>query len=219
MRTLADRTGGLTYVNGNEVDMGIRKGMEDGTTYYTLEYYPRNKTWNGKFRAIHLKTNRPGVTLRCRQGYYASDPVADKKDGDKDLGKSLGEAMGPDSPSATGIFFEAGVVLPTPPTREVTVNFAIDSRSLVFERKNDGLYHASLSCAVAAYSGKGTLSKRAINSLSAALKEDEFQRATQGYFPCKRTIELKPGHYNLTMGVIDHSSHLIGTTNAEVTVP
>jgi VWFA-related protein len=219
MRTLADRTGGLTYINGNEVDTGIRTGMEDGATYYTLEYYPQKKTWDGKFRAIQVKTSRPGVHLRYRQGYYAVDPGGDKKDSDKDLFKNLSEAMGPNVPSSTGILFEAGVVAPTPKTHEVTVNFAIDSHYLVFARKDDGLYHASLSCAVVVYSEKGSLIKKEIHSLTAALKDDEFQKVTQGYFPCKRTIDLKPGHYNLTLGVVDHSSHLIGTTTAAVTVP
>ncbi|HEX7286891.1 MAG TPA: VWA domain-containing protein [Candidatus Angelobacter sp.] len=222
MRTLSDRTGGLTSINRNDVDLAIRTGMEDGATYYTLEYYPANKVWDGKFRSIQVKTTRPGVQLRYRQGYYAVDPGADnadKKDSDKELARNLGLAMGLDVPSSTGILFEAGVVAPTPKVHEVTVNFAIDSHSLVFERKSDGLYHASLSCAVAAYSEKGALIKKEIISRSAALKEEDFQKVTQGYFPCKRTIDLKPGRYNLTLGVVDHSSHLIGTTTAAVTVP
>src|SRR2546430_3743406 len=37
MRVLAERTGGKTYINRNDVDMGVRTSMDDGTTYYTLE--------------------------------------------------------------------------------------------------------------------------------------------------------------------------------------
>jgi hypothetical protein len=219
MRTLSERTGGLTSINRNDVDLAIRTGMEDGATYYTIEYYPANKVWDGKFRSIQVKTARQGIQLRYRQGYYAVDPGADKKDSDKELARNLGLSMGLDVPSSTGILFEAGVVAPTAKVRGVTVNFAIDSHYLVFERKDDGLYHASVSCAVAAYSEKGALIKKEINSRTAALKGEEFQKVTQGYFPCQRTIDLKPGRYNLTLGVVDHSSHLIGTTTAAVTVP
>jgi hypothetical protein len=38
-------------------------------------------------------------------------------------------------------------------------------------------------------------------------------------FPCKRTINLKSGNYNLTLGVVDRNSRLIGTTTAWVKVP
>ena len=219
MRVLAERTGGKTYINRNDVDMGVRTSMEDGATYYTLEYYPQNKTWDGKFRVIQVKTTSPGATLRYRQGYYALNPGEQKKDSEKDLGKSLSDALSPDMPASTGVIFQAGVVPPATKTEQVVVNFAIDPHTLAFERKADGLAHASLSCAVVAYSDKGSLVKKEINSVTAALKADALEKVMQGYFPCKRTIELKPGHYNLTLGVLDHTSRLMGTTTATVTVP
>ena len=62
MRILAERTGGKTYVNRNDIEMAVRTSMDDGATYYTLEYYPENKNWDGKFRVIQVKTARAG---RC----------------------------------------------------------------------------------------------------------------------------------------------------------
>lgn len=219
MRILAERTGGKTYVNRNDIEMAVRTSMDDGATYYTLEYYPENKNWDGKFRVIQVKTARPGVTLRSRQGYYALNPGEQKKDGDKDLARSLSDALSPDMPASTGVLFRAGVVPPTEKAAPVTVNFAIDPHTIAFEQKSDGLAHASLSCAVVAYSDKGSPVKREINSVTAALKPAELEKIMQGYFPCKRTIELKSGHYTLTLGVVDQGSRLIGTTTASVSVP
>ena len=219
MRVLAERTGGKTYVNSNDIEMALRTSMDDGVTYYTLEYYPENKNWDGKFRVIQVKTARPGITLRHRQGYYALNPSEQKKDGDKDLARSLSDALSPDMPASTGVLFHAGVVPPMEKAAPLTVNFAIDPHTIAFEQKSDGLAHASLSCAVVAYSDKGSPVKKEINSVTAALKPAELEKIMQGYFPCKRTVELKPGHYNLTLGVIDQSSRLIGTTTASVSVP
>jgi hypothetical protein len=42
--------------------------MEDGSTYYTLGYYPENKDWNSAFRKIQIKLQRNGVKLRYRIG-------------------------------------------------------------------------------------------------------------------------------------------------------
>ena len=219
MHALAERTGGKTYINRNDVDMGVRNSMDDGTTYYTLEYYPQNKTWDGKFRVIRIKTTHPGATLRYRQGYYALNPGEQKKEGEGDLARSLSDALSPDMPALTGILFRAGVVPPSSKTAQVVVNFAIDAHTLAFLREADGLSHASLSCAVVAYSDKGSLVKKEITSVTAALKAEDFEKVMQGYFPCKRTIELKSGHYNLTLGVLDQTSRLMGTTTASVTVP
>jgi hypothetical protein len=121
-------------------------------------------------------------------------------------------------PASTGIIFQAGVVPPAGKS-PVTVNFAIDAHTLAFDRRADGLAHASLSCAVVAYSDKGSVVKKEINSITAALKTEQFEKVMQGYFPCQRTIELKSGHYKLTLGVVDERSGLIGTTTASVTVP
>jgi len=100
------------------------------------------------------------------------------------------------------------------------VNFAIDPHTLAFERKDDGLEHAMVSCAVAAFSEKGSLVKEEISNVTAAMKADEFEKMMKGQqFPCKRTIELKPGSYNLTLGVVDRNSRLMGTTTAWVKVP
>jgi VWFA-related protein len=221
MRALADRTGGKAFYNSNDVEMGIRSSLDDGSTYYTLEYYPDNKTWDEKFRAIQIKSKQ-GVSLRYRQGYYAFDPNAKNKDkdADKTLTKTLSDALSLDSPSATAVVFHAGVAPPSDKVQKVTVSFAIDPHTLSFEHKDDGLEHALVSCAVAAYSDKGAPVKQASTTMTAAMKADEFQTMMKGQqFPCKQTIDLKPGSYNLALGVLDRNSKMIGTTTAWVKVP
>lgn len=218
MRSLADRTGGKAFYNRNDVEVGVRTSIDDGSTYYTLEYYPENKTWDGKFRVIQIK-GPAGLSLRYRQGYYALDPGMQNKDADKTLARTFSEALGLDSPSATGVVFRAGVTPPSAKEAQVTVNFAIDPHTLAFSHK-DGLEHAALSCAVAAFSEKGSFVKEEVTSLTATMKTDDFDKMMKGQqFPCKRTINLKPGNYNLTLGVVDRNSRLIGTTTAWVKVP
>jgi VWFA-related protein len=220
MRALADRTGGKAFYNRNDVEVGISTSLDDGSTYYTLEYYPANKTWDSKFRAIQIKSKQ-GVNLRYRQGYYALEPGNDKnKDAEKALTKTFSDALSLDSPSATAVVFHAGVAPPSDKVQKVTVSFAIDPHTISFEHKDDGLEHALVSCAVAAFSDKGAPVKQASTTMTAAMKADEFQTMMkEQQFPCKQTIDLKPGSYNLALGVLDRNSKLIGTTTAWVKVP
>jgi VWFA-related protein len=219
MRALAERTGGKAFYNRNDVEVGIRTSIEDGSTYYTLEYYPTNNTWDGKFRLIQIKS-KSGVNLRYRQGYYALDPGAKDKDADKTLIKNFSDALNLDTPSATAVVFHAGITPPSEKAQKVTVSFAIDPHTISFEHKSDGLEYALVSCAVAVFSDKGTPVKREMTTMTAAMKADEFEKMMKGQqFPCKRTIDLKPGSYNLTLGVVDRNSRLMGTTTAWVKVP
>ena len=74
MNDMASWTGGRAFINRNDIALGMKNSLEDGSVYYTLEYYPDNKQWDGQFRAIKVSVNRPGITLRYREGYYAVDP-------------------------------------------------------------------------------------------------------------------------------------------------
>jgi VWFA-related protein len=220
MQVMAEQTGGRVFYNSNDLELGIRSSVNDGSTYYTLTYYPENKTWDGKFRKIAVKSARAGTSLRYRQGYYAIDPGApvSKKDTDK-LARDFSQALGLDSPASTGVIFLAGVERPAKSGEPLVVNFAIDPHTMAFDHKDDGLQHAMVSCAVAAFSEKGSLVKEEIANVSAAIKADEFEKMMKGQqFPCKRTIDLKPGNYNLTLGVVDRNSRLMGTTTAWVKV-
>ena len=58
MDNMAESTGGKSFKNSNDLVLGLRTGIEDGSTYYTLTYYPENKNWDGQFRRIQVKSDR-----------------------------------------------------------------------------------------------------------------------------------------------------------------
>ena len=219
MQEMADRTGGRAFYNTNGIDAAIRKSIEDGSTYYTLAYYPENKNWNGKFRKIHVKVNRSGVKLRYRMGYYAVDPTMFAEKSQKQQDSAFALALSPDSPIATGLPFNALVIPPVEATpKTVRVNFGVDPHAISFERLPDGLQHATLECTVQAFSAKGKLVRGELTTVKAALKPDTFSKVMQDTFPCQQSIDLEPGSYYLRLGVRDSRTGLIGTTNAKVAV-
>ena len=219
MSDLAYSTGGRAFYNRNDIEVSLRTSLEDGATYYTPSYYPDNKQWDGKFRTITVKTARPAAGLRYRQGYYALDPDASAKDEPKRVAEDFSRALALDSPAIAAVQFQAGVVPPSDQTQgKVVVNFAIDPHTLSFEKQQDGLQHAFISCVVWAYSGKGN-PVRSEGDSNATVKPDVFQQVMKSLYPCKRSISLKPGHYTLRLGVIDRTSNQMGTTSSEITVP
>jgi VWFA-related protein len=218
MQDMAERTGGQAFYNRNDIDAAIRRSIEDGSTYYTLAYYPANKDWNGKFRKIHIKTARAGVKLRHRLGYYAVDPRAYAEMNHKQQGEAFTEALSLDSPVSTALLFEAAVVPPSEKTQnKVQVNFGIDPHALNFESRADGLQHATVACAVEAFA-KGKSIKIWSSTVNASLKPETYTRVMQSTFPCHQSIDLPAGTYTLRLGVRDENTGLLGTANASVTV-
>ena len=220
MREVAERTGGKAFYNRNDIDGAIRSSIDDGSSYYTLAYYPSNKDWNGKFRKIQVKVQRAGVRLRHRQGYYAVNPktFVDKTQQQQD--SVFAQALNLDVPISTALLFRAGVLQPSEKTENKTlVNFVMDSHAINFEAENDGLQHASVQCVVQAFTDKGKQIKTEATTITAALKPDTFKKIIQqSSFPCQQPIDLPAGTYLLRLGVRDNHTGLIGTANAKVTI-
>ena len=220
MRDMADRTGGKAFLNTNNLAASMTSSVDDGSTYYTLEYYPSNKTWDGKFRTIQINSSRPGVKLRYRQGYYALDPEKIHQADSDALAESFSRSLEFDAPAVTQVIFQAQVQPPSEKNKKVVVTFHIDPRTLAFERKDDGAEFARLSCTVWAYGkdkDKPTMSSGTVNANLSA--KDYQQMMQQRFLPCDRQLDLKPGTYALRMGVLDRASNKIGTATAQVTVP
>ncbi len=220
MNTVAERTGGRAFYNTNDLNGAIKDGIEDGSTYYTLGYYPENKDWDGKFRKIIVKSNRSGVKLHYREGYIASDPHAYRKLDPKQQAMDFGQALNLENPIATALPFKSALIMPSERTaNKLVINFGIDAHNLSFELQDDGLQHTSVDCAVQVFNNTGApLHTVQAQNFSAALKPEQYQLVMQKFFPCNQTLALEPGSYMLRLGVRDNTTGLIGTVNAPVTI-
>jgi VWFA-related protein len=219
MNSVAEQTGGKAFYNTNDLNRAIRDSMEDGSTYYTLGYYPENKNWDGRFRRISVKVNRPGVKLHYRQGFYAVEPREYAKQDPKILALDIGNALDISNPISTALPFQAVVLPPTAQNNKIQINFGVDAHAIGFELKEDGLQHAAVDCGVRVYSKTGESIKLQGTTFNAALAPEQYQKVMKAFFPCNQTLELPPGDYLLRLAVRDTNNGLIGTANGSATVP
>jgi VWFA-related protein len=72
---LAKQTGGLSFLNSNDLSKGIARVLDDQQGYYLIGYTPEESTFkaiNGR-RAYHnlsMKVRRAGLMVRYRTGFY-----------------------------------------------------------------------------------------------------------------------------------------------------
>jgi VWFA-related protein len=74
LRTLAEATDGLAIVNSNDLDCGLKRVVDDLSSYYLLGYYSSAKL-DGRFHPISVRVKRPGVQVRARRGYLSLTPA------------------------------------------------------------------------------------------------------------------------------------------------
>ncbi len=196
MNSIAEQTGGKAFYNTNNIEKAIHESMEDGALYYTLGYYPDNKNWDGRFRKITVKVNRPGIKVHYRQGFFAVEPGNYAKKDPKLFAIEMGTALSIENPISTALTFQASVAPPSEQTgNKVLIRYGIDPHAISFELKANG------------------------NTFSAALTADQYQKVIRTIYPCNQSLELPPGDYFLRLAVRDDSSGLIGTANAQVSIP
>lgn len=227
MREIAEDTGGRAFVNRNDIDAAVALSVADGSTYYTLGYYPEKEQWDGKFRKIDVKLARKGLALRHRRGYYAADPSqvrlrpARKKEkkakgqapekSAKDL-ELLGALYSP--LPATLITFQAHVPPPVPAARAtVPIEFLVDSDALSFEADAQGRQYCSLDFLAAAFTPDGRVAAHLSQTLDGWLGPDTYPHVRQQGLRFQMQLELEPGRYLLRLLVRDNRTGMLGSTD------
>src|ERR1035441_978170 len=71
MRDLAAKTGGSAIAETNDWKAPLRVVMDEVRRYFEASYTPQVTSYDGKFRRIVVKIDRPDVAVFTRSGYYA----------------------------------------------------------------------------------------------------------------------------------------------------
>jgi hypothetical protein len=216
---LADQTGGFLIHDTNDLANGVRRINDDMNGYYMVTYVPKNEDYNGKFRQINVKLNRPSLEVQTRKGYYAVEsmgqlPVLDYEapaiaaartaDPNSKTFPFMGSALGFPAPSRPGL----SLILAQAPlsafsfTSNDNKNYNTDFSFVALIRNDANEIVQKLSHH---YSITGPLEK-----LDTAKKEDVlFYRETQ----------LSPGRYTVELIAFDASSDKVSLKKASLEIP
>ena len=58
-------------MDNNNIELGVKRIVDDVSSYYLLGYYSTNAKLDGRFRSIKVRVKRSGVDVRARRGYKA----------------------------------------------------------------------------------------------------------------------------------------------------
>ena len=72
---LALETGGIPYENGNDLNWGLARVLEDQQGYYLIGFKPPSGTFEDKhgarsYHRVRVEVTRPGLRVRSRSGFF-----------------------------------------------------------------------------------------------------------------------------------------------------
>ncbi len=217
MLHIAHDTGGRAFIGSNNIREAITRGVQDAATYYTLAYEP-DKTAQSemKYHNVEVKVARPDVRLTYRRGYYSlpQEPVS------PEIGvAALRGSLQPGMPPATSLYLTAKVSPPTQPGKPVRVDYIINTNGVTFSDAQNSTKRAVVDCMVVAYDQEGREVGHASDTLDATIPMNQYDSVLRRGLPANQEIVLKPGAYNLRLGVMDRTSQQIGTLDVPLIIP
>ena len=133
MQQLAERTGGQSYFQRNDLGNALASGVAASRTNYVLGFYVT--ALDGKYHELKVRVARPGLELRHRHGYYArSDgtPARDTKETPLDA-----ELLNPGASNGVGIVAKYEIV-PGDPRATLKVYMTLAPEGLTVTKSEAG---------------------------------------------------------------------------------
>jgi VWFA-related protein len=69
--SFAESTGGRAVTNHNDPAARVGEAFRESSSYYLVGFQSSEPSTDGRFHKVEVKVDRPGVTVRTRNGYFA----------------------------------------------------------------------------------------------------------------------------------------------------
>ncbi len=210
LQEAAENTGGRAIVNTNDFASGIDEMFRENGSYYLLGYQATDPG-SGNFHRLTVKVDRPGVEVRTRSGYYATNASdAAKAAAASPLAKAIASAL-PESvvsmevtvapfaapgPSGASVVIALGISQPSPLERTPGT---VDLETRAFTPDGDA---------------RGPSTQQAAHLIFAAGGADDV-----AHVQVLSHAELAPGHYQLRLAAHSSVGNRTGSVFADVEIP
>src|SRR5881394_952405 len=219
LRDLAQQTGGTAIAETNDWKAPLRTVMAEVRTYYEAAYTPHIALYDGKFRKISIRVDRPDVTAHTSSGYFALPQL---KGGQQmyayelPLLNSLNASAAPSDVTfqvAAERFNDHGTKV------EYMVTMEAPLKGLTFTPQPDqktSMIDAALLAVLKNSSGE--IVEKFSKDFAVQVALDKVDAYKEGNLVQTFRTELPPGSYSLEAALMDRNGKKIGVKKSAVTV-
>ncbi|MBZ5537282.1 MAG: VWA domain-containing protein [Acidobacteriia bacterium] len=215
LRNISQMTGGLASVR-EKTQIALARLNDVTRGQYLLGYYPMDNTWNGHYRRITVKVNRPDVNLSFRHGYYAHDTL-EPYDQEAFLSYSRITAAAGYTEDIKDLPFqvESKEDRTAPGIPQVMISLKIDASQVPFQTVN-GLHQGKLSITVFYGDSKGKNPGDQWETLDMNLREGTYQRVMKEGIPFSMRVPFLGPNQALRVVVYNYDNDRVGSLMTRV---
>lgn len=220
LQILAKETGGESFLTTNDLTGALGKAVDDNSFYYALSYYPSGNDNKRTFRRIKVRVKgHTDYNVRTQKGYFAEDLSKERLSDANDPQKRLLEAMNsPFANSQVEVDLSADFLDLQADGAQVSLHTFTNGKKLRYVEENNG-FVSKLAILVEVINSSGRAESITQDVIQIRLSPEQYKGAEQNVYRQVKRIQLKPGLYQIRVGVRDQATDLIGTAMAWVEVP
>jgi hypothetical protein len=209
------------YDGTNDLSTAIGRAFDANRYYYVLSYYLPPRSDNLAFRKIKVRVrNHPEYSVRTARGFALSDLTAETEaESVKTPQQRLIQAMKAPLPvTDLGVSARADFLETETDDKKVSLAVYFDGDRFQY-REQDQRNAVELEIIYAIYDSSGKQVEGTSAKVQGELSRDRLTQAkTRGYKFIRR-LPLKPGVYQVRIGVREEGTNRMGTATAWVDIP
>jgi hypothetical protein len=213
LRNISELTGGLSAIGEN--GMSVVTKLNDATlSGYVLGYYPSLARFDGSYRKITVKVNRPHADLYYRHGYFARRDIG-PFDRRSFITRDRIEAAFRYPNQIRDIKLKLNASLQKAGTGyEVVVNLLIDPATIATTTEN-GVHVGCIDIAMVFADQKGQVMGQNYQRADLKIAEENWVKMKAG-IPYNARVEINPGVRNVRVVVYDYKIDMVGSADKTV---
>ena len=178
---------------------------------YELGYYPDGDNWDGGYRQIHVKVDRPGVEVISRQGYLPSDILPAPEVEEPLVRDRIAFAISQDTDSdEIPLKVSTAAAAAANGEKQIKIDLQIDARKVGFKSVG-GRHEDRLHVAIFYADADGNYLGEERQTVNLQLQAETYQRFLKSGIPFSTAIPLKTPKQILRIIVYDVGSDRLGS--------
>jgi len=221
LNALAKDTGGEAFFNTNDTAGAMGRALDDNQVYYTLAYYPVVAESDKKFRKITIKIkNHPEYQVRAQRGYLPADLAKKVKEEEAKTPQQrfVNAILAPLPLTDIGVTAMPNFVEVPQDDAQVSLQIHVDGKTLTYREEN-GRHRFEAEIVTMIFNSEGKRVDLKSENIQGNLTPARLEVAKQSGFQYNRRVQLKPGLYQIRVGVTEPANERTGTAAAWIETP
>ena len=221
LNRLARDTGGETFFNTNDLGGALTEALDSNRFYYVLGFYPPETEQGKGFKKFTVRIkDHPEYRVRTQKGYAPTETVdSEVDDRDATPAKRFHKAvLAPVPVSTIRVFAWADFIETDADDAQVSLHVHISGDKVTMKKEEDA-YRMELELMAYVFNKRAKSQESKVHVIQGRLQPEAVEEIRKNGIYVSKRLTLKPGLYQLRVGVREKETEQIGTSVAWIEVP